>query len=76
MVSRIIVQKRSVPFLRESAIMAEKKRAPNKPESDTAKKAEKKAETVLLSPEELKKISGGGQVAPPKVSPSNEVHRK
>jgi hypothetical protein len=50
--------------------MADKKPNPSKPE-DKPRKKEKPAETVQLTAEDLRKISGGAKLPPPRVQPQD-----
>jgi hypothetical protein len=50
--------------------MADKKPNPSKPE-DKPRKKEKAAETVQLTAEDLRKISGGTRLPPPQISPQD-----
>jgi len=52
--------------------MTSRPRETNKPKATPQSQAEKKAETTILSPEELRAISGGAGTAPPPPQPGVE----
>jgi hypothetical protein len=56
--------------------MINQPRDKDKPKANPQNTSEKKAETTILSPEELRRISGGVQYSPPPPQPGPNVGKK